>query len=178
MANVTCLLFKTSCNRIVFIPIQQASRPNAVTLREIFVETGDVANEPIWPIVRMFRRIALHFEQARHQLPADGVPSVSCCFTENEKSTRRAHTDPALKASRNASLDFWIDRLGQFAIGPIVHEDFRVLGCGVEVIHEHPFSEAVAKSNEESGWEASVMAFEPSECWCNWYGSGGREISD
>jgi hypothetical protein len=91
---------------------------------------------------------------------------------------RRAHTDPALEANREARLDFWIDRLGQFGIGPIVHEDFRVLGRGVEVIHEHPFSEAVAKSNEESGWEAAIIAFEPPECWCNWYGSGGREISD
>jgi len=91
---------------------------------------------------------------------------------------RRAHTDPALKANRNARLDFWIDRLGQVGIGPIVHEDFRVLGRSVDVIHEHPFSEAMAKSNEESGWEAAVTAFEPPECWCNWYGSGGPEISD
>lgn len=71
----------------------------------------------------------------------------------------RIHTDLALKANWNTRFNFWIGRFSQFGLIPIRHEDLRMLGSSVVVINEHPFSEAMAKPNEESGWESTILAF-------------------
>jgi len=126
----------------------------------------------------MARRMTLHFEESKHELPRSGIPNVACYVSKDRKSMGRLHTHSALKANWNTRLDSRIDRLGEFGLIPISHEDLCMLRSGVMVVHIHPFSEAIAKRNEESGWESMILAFEPLECRCHRYGSGGREISD
>lgn len=126
----------------------------------------------------MARRMALHLEQSKHEFPRSVVPNAVCQVSKNGKGVSRLHTDSALKASWNARFNFRINRLDEFGLVPISHEDLCMLRSSVMVVHIHPFSEAIAKSDEESGWESTIQALEPLERGCNRYGGGGREIGD